>query len=191
MLLTLNYLNLITSEHRTRVKYMAMLEAIFEMFVECGNQMENISSYMDIDTAVGDQLTLIGKWLGQSRDVSIQTNGELGVIEDDETFRFLLKAKILRNSWDGTIEQVISIFEEMLPESFLTFVDNQDMTCDIVIISRMTNEQKILVQNNLILPKPAGVTYEYNFFETPGFGWDTNTQLIKGWDESIWSEFIN
>ena len=191
MLLTLNYLNLITSEHRTRVKYISMLDNVFGMFIECGNQIENISSYMDINTAVGDQLTLLGKWLGQSRDVSAQTNGELGIIEDDETFRFLLKAKILRSNWKGTIEEVIDIFQTLYEDATISFVDNQDMTCDVVIVAHLSQTQKILLRNNLILPKPVGVLYEYNFYETPVFGWDRETTLINGWDIGYWDEPVN
>ena len=191
MLLTLNYLNLITSEHRIQPRYMSMLEGVFDMFTECGNQIDNISSMMNIDTAVGDQLTLVGKWLGQSRDISKETNGELGVIEDDELYRFLLQARMLQNNWDGTIEGVISIFKSLYEDSILTFVDNQDMTCDIVVVSRMTPEQEILLKSNLILPKPNGVQYEYDLYQVPVFGWDRISDLIGGWDDGHWAEPFN
>ena len=41
--------------------------------------------------------------------------------------------------------------------------------------------------NGYILPKPSGVRVDYSIVDSSLFGWDSDTQLIKGWDKANWS----
>ena len=100
---TLSYLNLITSEFRDQYKYMTMLTEIFDQFVSVSNTLDYINAGLDLDIAQGDQLDIIGKYLGQSRRLSFNITGLDDVLNDND-YRFLLKAKIAQLAWDGTIE---------------------------------------------------------------------------------------
>ena len=43
-----------------------------------------------------------------------------------------------------------------------------------------------LLKEGFILPKPSGVRVNYEVIETPYFGWDKDTDFIKGWDQGMW-----
>lgn len=46
-----------------------------------------------------------------------------------------------------------------------------------------------LVLNNYFVPKPAGVSVSYTFIDDIAFGYDIDTDLMKGYDEGYWIDF--
>ena len=122
------YTELITSEHKGRPKFEAMVSLVAGAFVGTNNTALSLPSAFDLDTAVGAQLDVVGKWVGLSRQVAVPLSGVYfawntsavgwnqgvwqgpfdpgtGLIDlDDGTYRILLRAKIGANSWDGTLQ---------------------------------------------------------------------------------------
>lgn len=190
-MITLSYLNLITSEHRDKPKYIAMLTGLFDEFVTCANQMDGIKNGLDPDMAVGKQLDMLGEYIGQDRRLSVSIEGLDSVLEDDD-YRFLLKAKIMQNSWDGTIEQIYDLWKELFGDVSFTLIDNQDMSCTFNISpAGLTPIQIQMILANLIIPKPAGVRYNFEFLSRVLFAYDMNNDYYKGYDLGYWNgEFL-
>ena len=61
------YLNLITSEHRVRHKYVAYVTALLKIAGDVEDLLTTMSLYFDLDTAVGDQLTILADRVGVIR----------------------------------------------------------------------------------------------------------------------------
>jgi len=188
---TLSYLNLITSEFRDQPKYIAMLTSIFDQFVSVSNVLDYINKGLDVDSAQGAQLDIIGQYLGQSRKLSYNITGLTGALNDDD-YRFLLKAKIAQLAWDGTNGGIIKLWNELFPGVEFTLVDNQDMTCDIIISSLSLSSIMIgLIEAGLIIPRPAGVKYEYSFVSETLFAYDVDTEYFSGYDIGHWNGTVS
>jgi len=186
-MITLSYLNLITSEFRDQPKFISMLTQIFEQFVSASNTMDYINVGLSIDMAEGKQLDILGQYLGQSRKLSTDIVGLDGNLNDDD-FRFLLKAKIAQAAWDGTIEGIERLWSELFGEVGLTIVDNQDMSCQFIINpGGLTDIQVEMISSGLIIPKPAGVKYTYQFMTKVLFAYDLNTDDFAGYDTGYWN----
>ncbi len=54
---------------------------------------------------------------------------------DDETYRFILRAKIRANHWNGTSEMLSEIYQGVIPDETVKifFIDNQDMSMDVYL----------------------------------------------------------
>ena len=62
------------------------------------------------------------------------------------------------------------------------------MTVTVMIIDPNFNATKIaLLLRGYLLPKPSGVRLNYIVVDSPLFGWDTESNFIRGWDDGKWS----
>ncbi len=129
------YLKLITSEHRVRPNYTAMVSVTLQPFADLTYNESGIPIAFDLDNAVGAQLDIIGQWVGVSRQLttpltdvyfSLDVDG-LGfdegtwssqfqpttqfVILSDDQYRLLLRARIANNHWDGTTPGAYTIWD--------------------------------------------------------------------------------
>lgn len=122
-----DYLDLVTSAHNQKPKFMAMLQACVEPFVAAREFIASLPQAFDLDYAVGVQLDTDGQWINLSREIinpipdpwfrldeakrgldygllfeAGYDSGSYVVALNDDTYRKLLKARILANHWDGT-----------------------------------------------------------------------------------------
>lgn len=185
MFLLSDYLDLITSQHRTKPKYISMLRKVFQMYIDLASSFEDINFRINIETAEGDQLDKIGEYVGQSRNLNAELVGASNVL-NDEDYRFLLKSKVTQNKWNGTIEQLYEIWQLMFPDISLVVYDNQDMTCSLFISGTMSNIQTQLFALNLLVPKPCGVKYNYVFSTRTLFGYNLNNEQVSGYNIGYW-----
>jgi hypothetical protein len=65
--------------------------------------------------------------------------------------------------------------------------DLQNMTAVIQVTGASNSVLADLVNNGYIVPRPAGVLYEYGFGDLPVFGFDGNNAYIAGFDLGKWS----
>lgn len=169
-------------------------------------------SKFDLDTATGDQLDIIGQWIGITRDVAVPITGvffswdgtdvslgwDAGVWQGateitqltDEFYRTLLKAKIAANHWDGTTEGAYAVFAIIFPDNLILIQDNQDMTYNLVIFGDLSALNEVLITQGYIPLKPEGVrvrTYIFPFDTGPIFAWDTESSFLQGWNEGAWA----
>ncbi|RKN74993.1 DUF2612 domain-containing protein [Paenibacillus ginsengarvi] len=150
------YLDLVTSQHRVQVNFMAWLERSLTLLDDCKAASEDISFAFDLDNAAGVQLDIIGEQVGRSRALGFQLSTGSSRL-DDEDYRSILKAKIAQNSWNGTIPQIYQIWDTLFPDIPLQIIDNQNMTMDVIVSGSFGPVLTELVTAGLIVPKPMGV----------------------------------
>lgn len=59
-----DYSKLITSQHRSKPKFVALVEAIVKPYVDCINTLKELNSKFDVDTANDPYLEVLAKWVG-------------------------------------------------------------------------------------------------------------------------------
>jgi hypothetical protein len=220
MLAIQDYLNLVTSEHNDKPKFMAFLQMIVDPLVSNANLIGDITSYFDIDTAIGAQLDIIGQWIGRSRYLDVPLTGVyfsldidglgfdqgtwLGpydptsglVALPDDSYRVLLKAKIAANQWDGTIPSAYAFMSQVFPGNIFFIIDNQDMSMYIGIIDNIPLNAVTysLFTRGYLDIKPGGVRIAgYIMPSTSGspiFGFDVGGEALAGLDVGSWAKYI-
>jgi len=184
LLTATDYTSLVTSEHNKRPNFMAMIAQDVQGYVDTINLLRSFSTLFDIDQARGQQLDMIGVWIGISRNILIPLSGvyfafnttSLGFNQgtwfgigdstsgvttlSDGDYLILLKAKIASNHWNGTIPGAYAIWAIVFQfQGFILLIqDGQDMTMAIIIIGTVTSAVTLsLITNGYIALRPAGV----------------------------------
>lgn len=210
-----DYLNLITSEHRDKPKFMAMVSFHAQAAVDLQDMMASLITKLDVDFAVGEQLDFIGQWVGISREVNIPISGIFFAWDDpdpslgwdfgiwrpdnqpttittlpDDSYKVLIKAKIAANSWDGTTDGAYAIWDSLFPNFKILILDHQDMSYDLAFVGQPVDSlTKALITGGYIPLRPEGVMineYIFPIDTNPLFGWDLDTAYVKGWDSGSW-----
>lgn len=195
------YLSLITSQHKTKPLYKAYVTAFLNQLSQGtlkegqNNPITNsgiVNCYLQanelfiLNTAVGAQLDVIGQLVGINRKLPTASANITNPLTDD-IYRMLIKAKILKNNWDGTFSGINNILHQLFPDYPWELIDNQDMTITLnSIYENITDEVKDLITLGYIIPKPSGVKINYNIQNSKAFGWDKENDFIAGWDEGAW-----
>lgn len=151
------YLDLITSEHRNKPKFISWVSALLDKVDDAVNVTNNIPSAFDINNAVGVQLDVDGQLIGRSRYLPFQLPDGTSPVLDDQNYRVALKAKVAINQWDGTVPQVYETWKDLFPDAQLMITDNQDMTMKATIRGSLGLQSVFLVTVGYIIPKPSGV----------------------------------
>lgn len=213
-----DYLNLITSEHRQKPKYIAMVGMGAGAGVRIQDLLAQMIPLFDVDIAVGQQLDIIGEWVGISRNIPIPVPGvyfswdstydkgwdfgiwrgdsepaEISVLPDD-VYRTFIKAKIAANRWDGSLMGLYEVWDSVFTDITIFIQDNQDMSYNVGFVGRPVDSLTLalIVQGYLPL-KPEGV--RVNIIYSPIddnklFAWDTDTSVLGGWDDASWAREI-
>lgn len=181
------YMSLITSEHCNKPLYNEYVRTFLDMISPTVDVLNEFNVLFQLDTAVGDQLDILGNLVGISRILPVY-NEYIDPVLTDETYRKVILAKIYKNRWNGTIEGLYEIINSVLPEIRFDIVDNQDMSNIVVLFDTTISDQDFaLLQLGYILPKPSGVGVNYYIEQDLLFGFDSDTDIIKGWDEGYWA----
>jgi len=151
------YLNLVTSQHQDKPKFMAWLAAPLGILDDAATLANNFNTHFDQDLAVGVQLDTLGDIVGVNRTVSYQPLDGSSPVLGDDTFRKLIKAKISKNQWDGTTEKIYELWENVFPNFGLQVIDHQDMSMTALMTGQIDSSTQQLIANSYIVPKPQGV----------------------------------
>lgn len=182
-----SYLQLITSQYATKPKFNAMVQAYLDMVSPAVDCLNSFNEIFNLDDAVGDQLDILGSYVALTRELPV-SDPDIPSALDDELFRTVIKARILSNFWDGTIEQWNEIIKTMFPLASYNIIDNQDMSAQVIMIDPSASRAMVaLLFNGYIVPKPAGVKVNWTIQDKALFGWDTDTAFLKGWEDGIWA----
>lgn len=179
-----DYTSLVTSEHNKRPNFMAMIAQDVQGYVDTINLLRTFEKIFDIDQAQGQQLDMIGVWVGVSRNIAVPLTGVyfafntalvgfnqgtwLGIgdstsgltVLGDADYLLLLKAKIASNHWDGTVPSAYNIWAIVFAGQPFTLLiqDGQDMTMAIIVIGVINTAVTLsLIVNGYIGLRPAGV----------------------------------
>lgn len=216
-MIILDYLNLITSSWRQKPKFTAMISAIVSLPVQIQALLTSMIPLFDLDTPpVGDQLDILGQWIGVSRDVPIPITGVFfswdGTDSDlgwdygtwqpfnapvsitslpDDAYLTLIRARIASNYWDGTTNGAYAIWDNIFPQFTILIQDNMNMTYAMALIGGIVDSLTLALLTGGYLPlRPEGVMITEYFVATdtnPAFCWDVETNTnIAGWDIGSW-----
>ena len=177
-----DYVVLITSEHRDKPNFVALLKVFVQPFVDAMNQFQAFVADLDLDLAIGNQLDVIGQWVGLPRLLRVpiagiyfsfdttglgfdqgtwqsSLNPNVGVITlGDDDYRVMLRAKIAANSWDGALGSANALIGAIFPGMQVLLKDNFDMTESVVVNgSSLSALFQQIVTTGYLSFKPAGV----------------------------------
>lgn len=210
------WLSLVTSEHAGATRFIAALSASIQGLADQRINCLALPGYFDLDLAEGQQLDVIGEWVGVNRELeqplpnvyfSFDTPGlgfDVGVWFSpydpteglvnlpDAFYKPAIRSKIQANHWDGLIDSAVSALELVLrPYGLGCFInDHMDMSMTVGVYGGLVPNwiSGLLVQNKLSF-KPEGVHVNYVTPSVPGaplFGFDMETAVISGFDRGSW-----
>ena len=181
------YLGLLASQYANSPKLNKMLYVLLKKFDDVSQCLVQMQTAFDLDTAVGVQLDRLGESAGASRMVPFQPSNSVSPLLDDATYRIYIKAKIAQNQWDGTIDSLYTLWQQLFPGGKITIADQQNMTAEIFLAGSFTSILQDLIIHGMIIPRPEGVLYDYVFTHLPAFGFDLNNAYVAGFDTGRWS----
>lgn len=210
-----HYLDLVTQEYDNSPNFLAMIALGVSGPVQVQTLMQDMITLFDLSTPpVGNQLDIIGQWVGISREVAIPATGLFFSWDDtiatgwdsgsweppgspvvltslsDAHYLTLIFAKIAANRWDGTIQQFYQIMNEAFAPYTILLVDHQDMSYSVGIVGNPVDAVTLALFTGGYIPvRPEGVKVTYFFTNAnpgPIFAWDMNTADFQGWDSGSW-----
>lgn len=179
------YLGLVTSQHRVREKFMRTVTALLTPSDDIFALAIELDDEFDIDHATGVQEDVLGEFVGAERTLPYQPRKGISPELDNAAYRKLLLAKIAKNQWKGGIYDIKELWNALFGKGII-IQDNQDMSIDVLAIGINDQITKEMVQQGLIVPKPQGVRVNYYFADRAVFGYDLETDTIKGYDHAEW-----
>ena len=179
------YLDLITSQHRVREKFMQTVTALLAQSDDIFALAIELDDEFDIDYATGVQEDILGEFVGAQRTLPYQPDKGLSPVLDNAAYRNLLRAQIAKNLWKGGIYDIKELWNTLFGKGII-IQDNQDMSIDVLAIGIIDQITKEMVRQGLIVPKPQGVRVNYYFSDRAVFGYDLETDTIKGYDHADW-----
>lgn len=183
-----NYLKLITSQHRDKPKYMAMVTALLRPSDDIFALAATMDDEFDVMLATGVQEDVVGMLVGTNRTLDFQPDKGLDPVLDNAAYRMLLQAKIAQNMWKGGIMDLRDLWATIFGNGII-LQDNQNMTIDVVVIGNSFDQiVRNMIQKGMIVPKPQSVKLTTYFSDQEVFGYDMETNTIRGYDEANWIE---
>lgn len=156
-----DYLKQVTSQYQSSPKFIAWMKHHIETLDGAKEILKNFNFYYDIDEAVGRQLDALGETVGRKRQLDFQPLNGYNPIMTDEVYRLVIKAKIAMNMWDGLLDGIYDIWDNIFEDISLEIKDNQDMTIDAYVVGFVNQIRQYLVQEGMIVPRPEGVKINY------------------------------
>lgn len=183
-----NYVDLITSEHRVRPKYTALVSMYAGAFSSIGVRLGQMPQEFDIDTATGVQLDAVGEWVGLARIVRVPIDNVYFEWDDadsptvtgwghgiwrgrfesgtqvqslsDSIYRRMLKAKALINQWSGDIPTLYDIFNIGFGSTGARceITETGAMAFNLNVVGDIPTIDKRLLDSGYLPLSPAGIT---------------------------------
>ncbi|MFL1558566.1 DUF2612 domain-containing protein [Pseudomonas sp. O11] len=188
----------IYAQYRDKPKAVAWYAIARELGGSIEAAAEAVRKSYDIDAAVGKQLSVIGRIVVATRSfvgafpmnpglfdltdgdefgddgamfsaLTIDQDGQLS----DELYRLVIKAKIVKNNGDATIENILDGMNFLLPKAdVLRVTDGEDMSFSIEFYGQITDLERFALLNAGLVPKPQAVKFNgfLEGFEMVEFG---------------------
>lgn len=192
----MSYTDLLIWQYRNKPKATQTIKLLEQEIAQGFIDLYHLKNVLNIDTAQGVNLDLVGKHVGQDRVINsyilrkffgfrdspnakgfsrrLSGGGQwyrkrdpLGdsVRLSDEDYRFLIKCRILKNYQTGTLPNIIEACLFIFGQG-CTVTDNYNMSVTIRIPQEaMTDFKKFAINNLDILPRQAGVSFNYEIEE--------------------------
>ena len=175
----------IYAQYRNKPKAVAWFDIAQRLGGDLDAAAQAVRRSYDIDTAEGEVLDVIGRIVVVPRsflaDVPMSpglfalTDGDefgdtgamfspLTISQDqelaDELYRIVIRAKIIKNTGDATIENILYGMNFLLPNAqVLRVADGENMTFSIEFYGEISNLERFALLNATLVPKPQGVEF--------------------------------
>lgn len=181
---TVNYApDRIYAQYRNMPKAKAWYGIVPTLGLEICTAFEQVRKSYDIDTAVGQQLDVIGRIVVIGRSFETPTNDEIyqwgqltvqwggagiqyqpsgGQISNeasDVIFRTLIKSKIAKNNSSSTLDDVVGALLYITGVTSVRVIDNEDMTFSVSFGSELDATTRFVLDTFDIVPRPQGVEF--------------------------------
>ena len=183
----MNRENFIIWQYRTKPKALGTIKAIYKETDLTFQNTIQIADILNIDTAKGYALDLVGRHVGVSRVLpTVIAKEYFGWLEDDSAlsfgvgefyrygdalsasvvlndndYRFFIRARITKNYQTGTIENIVKSIQFVVG-NHSNVIDIQNMTMNIIVNSDKLNSLTLYAISKMnILVRLVGVMYEY------------------------------
>lgn len=191
----------IYAQYRTKPKAVAWYQITRKLATELEDTATAVRVIYDIDTAVGEQLNIIGRIVVVDRAFTGEVALNPGLFADpdgaefgdteavfaalyvdqdgqmsDDLYRLVIKSKIIKNNSDATIESILYGMNFLLPNAdVLRVTDGEDMSFSVEFYGSITNLERWALLNAELVPKPQGVRFNgfLEGFDYVQFGDDT------------------
>lgn len=183
----------IYAQYRNKPKAVAWFDIARRLGGDIDAAAEAVRKSYDIDAAEGEALDVIGRIVVAPRSflgstplnpgLFALTDGDefgdagamfsaLTISEDatlsDDLYRLVIRAKIVKNTGDASIENILFGMNFLLPDAeVLRVVDGENMSFSIEFYGQITELERFALLNATLVPKPQGVRFN-GFLE--GFG---------------------
>lgn len=184
------YLALVTSEHADKPNFIATLSTLLQPFADMQVIYGQMALVFDLDSAVGSQLDDVGQWVGISRNIEVplantwftwdadglgwdegswydpSQPADQTVVLPDDSYRTLLRARIVNNYWNGSIPGAYAVWNTLFTGTgwSIDIHDNQDMTMDFVLRGPTPDAITLaLLTGGYFNLRPAGVSASYSY----------------------------
>lgn len=148
------YSNLLILQYHNKPKAKATVESTVDLLPD--SLIQEVTNGFDLNTAVGKQLDILGKYIGLDR--SYIKDGAVSLLSDED-YRLLLKLKVVCNTSDYSHKNIDeSLYEAFGTEIRMDSEGNMEMT--YFIPAEAVDVIEAAVQKG-VLPKPMGVNLNY------------------------------
>lgn len=162
-----------------------LIQNMFEYIDPTGWFDDFFSLYMNLPTAVGAGLDVLGRIVGVGRVLNLGVQDYFGFEEAlpaslpfnvgifytgggtttnfalaDDPYRVLILAKALANISDGSMRSINAILSSLFPGRGNAYVTNgQDMTMTLTFAFTLTPVELAIIEQSGAIPIPAGVSF--------------------------------
>ena len=150
------YADLLILQYKTQPKARATIKALTEKVIADGILLDVINGF-NIDTAVGKQLDLLGKYIGLSRNVKEKVGSPASIILTDSQYRLLLKLKLICNTSYSSTSQIRKALFQLFPDDIRVF-DPRTMEMEYQLSERFDGLEQVIIAEEL-LPFPMGLGF--------------------------------
>ena len=174
----------IYAQYRNKPRAVAWYAITRGLAAEIDTAAQAVRGSYDIDNNVGAQLDIIGRIVVADRNFLANTpldvtefgdvDAEFGDVDavfsalsigtdsqmSDEFFRLVIRAKIVKNNSDATIESILDGVMFLMPSSgVIRVIDGEDMSFGIEFNGNITDLERWVLLNANLVPKPQGVRF--------------------------------
>jgi hypothetical protein len=174
----------IYAQYRNKPKAVAWYAICRALGGEIDAAAQAVRGSYDIDNNIGAQLDVIGRIVVANRNFLANTplvvsqfgdvDAEFGDVDaifselfigtdsqmSDEFFRLVIRAKIVKNNSDATIESILDGVTFLIPgANVVRVIDGEDMSFSIEFSGNITDLERWALLNARLIPKPQGVRF--------------------------------
>lgn len=150
------YADLLILQYKTQPKARATISALTDKVIADGLLMDVINGF-NLDTAVGKQLDILGKYIGLSRIVKEKVGSPGTIVLTDDQYRLLLKLKLICNTSYSATSQIRNALFQLFPDDIRVF-DPRTMEMEYELSMMFNGLESVIVAEEL-LPFPMGLGF--------------------------------